>query len=76
MCPLLAYGAEFDMIVPNDIIQPIADRLIAADEPVEYRLAKNEGHTLMVGPLLRPSIEWLLAHKKHPPTVPQPDTGQ
>lgn len=62
MCPLLVYSAEFDFIVPDARIRPIAERLIEARDPVEYRLAEDEGHTLMVGPLLRPSVEWLLTH--------------
>lgn len=66
MCPLLVYSAEFDIIVPDARIRPIAQRLINANEPVEYRLAKDEGHTLMVGPLLRPSIQWLLTHTRQP----------
>ncbi|MCA9305520.1 MAG: hypothetical protein KDA16_03255 [Phycisphaerales bacterium] len=71
MCPLLVYSAEFDIIVPDARIKPLADRLIAADEPVEYRLAKDEGHTLMVGPLLRPAIDWLLTHSRGKPEAPE-----
>ncbi len=70
IAPLLVIGAQFDPIIPLSRIEPVARRLMSADEPVVFRVAASEGHTLMVGPALRESVRWLLSHTRVPDAGP------
>lgn len=75
IAPLLVVSAQFDPIIPLSRIEPVARRLISADEPVVFRVAAAEGHTLMVGPALRESVRWLLSHRRPhdaAPLAPEP----
>lgn len=64
LAPTLVICAELDGVVPLARVQPAAEAAIKAGLPVEFRLKKNYGHTLMVGMALPEAIEWLLARSK------------
>lgn len=59
--PVLAYPAEFDRIIPAERVRAAAEAAQKEGLPVELREAKGQGHTLVVGAVLRECIEWLLA---------------
>ena len=56
----MVYGAEVDPLVNAGQLQRGAERAAARGLPVEFRLQKNYGHTLMVGKVLPEVVEWLL----------------
>jgi predicted esterase len=66
LAPTLIIGAEFDPLIPAARLQATADAARAAGLPVEYRLARGYGHTLLVGDYLGQAIEWLLQHTLDP----------
>ncbi|MFO0945562.1 MAG: hypothetical protein U1D30_06410 [Planctomycetota bacterium] len=66
--PTLVIAAELDGIVPIAMLQPGAEKSHAAGLPVEFRLLKDFGHTLMVGDQLQSAIVWLLSHEKGNPS--------
>jgi len=61
--PTLVVAAELDTVVPARGIQSGAEKAIAAGQPVEFRLLKDQGHTLMVGRVLPEAVQWLLERK-------------
>ncbi len=62
LTPTLVIGAQLDPIIPAARLEKSAAAAKAAGLPVEFRLAENQGHTLVVGTKLRESIEWALSH--------------
>lgn len=69
--PTLVYGAEVDPLVNAGQLQRGAERAAAAGLPVEFRLLKNYGHTLMVGRVLPEVVEWLLPKRLDPAAKPR-----
>lgn len=58
--PVLAIAAELDPIIPASRIEEGAKKAAERGLPVEYRLQKDYGHTVMVAAVLPEVIEWLL----------------
>jgi pimeloyl-ACP methyl ester carboxylesterase len=58
--PVLAYAAELDRIIPAARVRSAAEAARDAGLPVELREAKGQGHTLVVGGVLRECVEWLM----------------
>lgn len=63
VCPTLVLGAQFDALVPAAQLEKNAANAKASGQSIEYRLAENQGHTLVVSARLRESVEWLISHK-------------
>lgn len=59
--PVLAIAAELDPIIPAARIEEGAKKAAERGLPVEYRLQKDYGHTLLVAAVLPEVIEWLLS---------------
>jgi pimeloyl-ACP methyl ester carboxylesterase len=64
MAPTLFVAGEIDSIVPAARVRAAFDKATAAGYPVEYRLARDHGHTLIVGDRLPDVIAWLLARQR------------
>ena len=62
--PTLVIAAEHDPLARPGRVEPGAQKAIDAGLPVEYKLMKNYGHTLVVGDIMHDTIEWLLKHKR------------
>jgi predicted esterase len=69
--PLLVVGAEFDPIIPAPGLAAAAEVSRKSAAPIEFRLAKDLGHTLMVGFELPGAIEWLLTHELKREPLPE-----
>ncbi|MBI1783802.1 hypothetical protein HYR69_01540 [Candidatus Sumerlaeota bacterium] len=63
IAPTLAIAAELDMVIPLARLQPGIEKAAAAGLPIEFRIIKNYGHTLVVGAQLPDAVKWLLEHK-------------
>jgi acetyl esterase/lipase len=61
--PVLAYAAELDRIIPAARVRASAEAAREAGLAVELREAKGQGHTLVVGGVLRECVEWLMAKR-------------
>lgn len=61
--PVLMIAAELDPIFPAARARGFAKQAEKAGLPLELRVKKNYGHTLMVGPCLEEAVEWFLAGK-------------
>jgi len=61
--PTLVIAAEHDPLARPGRVEPGATKAIEAGLPVEYKLMKNYGHTLVVGDIMHDTIDWLLKHK-------------
>jgi len=57
----LIVAGEFDPIAAPARIEPLFKKAREAGYPVEFRLIKNYGHTLLVARVLPEIIDWLLA---------------
>lgn len=66
--PTLVIAAELDGIVPAEMLRAGAEDAIQAGMPIEFRLLKDYGHTLMVGHQLPDAIDWLLSRHRNPPS--------
>ncbi len=62
--PTLVIAAEHDPLARPGRVEPGAQKAIDAGLPVEYKLVKNYGHTLVVGDIMHDTIDWLLKHKR------------
>lgn len=62
--PTLVIAAELDGLIPAKAIQESAEKAAAAGTPIEFRLLRDYGHTLMVGNQLPVAVEWLLARRR------------
>jgi len=62
--PTLVIAAELDPLARPGRVEPGAQKAIDAGLPVEYKLMKNYGHTLVVGDIMHDTIDWLLKHKR------------
>ncbi len=62
--PTLVVAAEHDPLARPGRVEPGATKAIEAGLPVEYKLMKNYGHTLVVGDIMHETIEWLLQHER------------
>lgn len=62
--PTLVIAAEHDPLARPGRVEPGAKKAIDAGLPVEYKLMKNYGHTLVVGDIMHDTIDWLLKHKR------------
>lgn len=62
--PMLVIAAELDGLIPAKGIQESAEKSAAAGTPIEFRLLRDYGHTLMVGNQLPVAVEWLLARRR------------
>lgn len=62
--PTLVVAAELDPLARPGRVEPGAQKAIDAGLPVEYKLMKNYGHTLVVGDIMHDTIDWLLKHKR------------
>jgi hypothetical protein len=51
-------------LVTPERVKTGADAAAKAGLPVEYREAKNYGHTLLAGAKLDEALEWLIAHNR------------
>ena len=71
LAPTLVYGAEVDPLVNAGQLQRGAERAAARGLPVEFRLQKNYGHTLMVGKVLPEVVAWLLPKRLDPAAKPR-----
>ncbi len=61
-CPTLVFGAQLDPLMSAEVLAKKVAAAKAAGHTIEYRLAENQGHTLIVSAKLRESVEWLLTH--------------
>lgn len=71
MPPMLIIAAELDALAgPNAAERgaKVAGKARANGVPIDYRIMRDWGHTLCVGPALPDAIDWLLAHSRAPPT--------
>ncbi len=59
----LVIAGELDPIVSPARIEPAFKKARAAGYPVEYRLIKNFGHTLLVAKVLPDVTDWLLGRR-------------
>jgi predicted esterase len=68
IAPTMIIGADADPILAGAgmDVSKVADDARRAGLPVEFRLMKNEGHTLVVGDALPDAIDWLLKHELKP----------
>lgn len=66
MSPTLMIGADVDPILSGVgmDLQKVADDAKRNSLPVEFRLMRNEGHTLIVTDVLPDAIEWLFKHEQ------------
>lgn len=62
--PLLVVAGELDPLARPEGLKKGAERLAAAGRNVEYRLAPDYGHTLIVGAKLPEVVAWMLAHTR------------
>lgn len=62
--PVLLLAGELDPLIPASRIKDGADAAAKSGLPVEYREAKDYGHTLLVGAKLGEAVEWLVAHTR------------
>lgn len=62
--PTLVIAAEHDPLARPGRVEPGAQKAIDEGLPVEYKLMKNYGHTLVVGDIMHDTIAWLLKHKR------------
>ena len=62
--PTLLSAGELDPLVTPERVKAGADAAAKAGLPVEYREAKNYGHTLLAGAKLDEALEWLIAHNR------------
>jgi predicted esterase len=62
--PTLVIAAELDPLARPARVEPGAQKAIDAGLPVEYKLIKNYGHTLVVGDIMHDTIDWLLKHDR------------
>ena len=69
MAPTLFIAGEIDPIIPASRVRATYDIAKAAGHPVEFRLAKGYGHTLLVGDHLSEAIDWLFTHRRKPAEV-------
>ncbi len=63
MPPTLVISGELDPLMKKDQVEAGVAAAKAAGLPVELRLIKDRGHSLLVGEELPGAIEWLLRHK-------------
>lgn len=74
--PLLAVAAELDPLSPPARVEAAAAAARSRGISVEYRLARDQGHTLVVGAVLDDIITWLLARSSPAPAgAGAPPTG-
>lgn len=73
LAPTLLIAAENDLINRGNRSQTAASRAAGAGAPVEYRLVRDYGHTLVVGHVLPDVMDWLLS--KRPASKTQPGDG-
>ncbi len=59
--PLLVIAAELDPIIPPEQIEPSATKAAERGLPVEFRLKRDYGHTLLVPAVLGEAVQWMLA---------------
>lgn len=81
IAPFLAVAAELDSLSPvaqarrrsEEALKELVDE---GRSPVEFRQARNQGHTLVVGACLGEVVEWLLKHRlasdRTAPAPPRP----
>jgi len=63
VAPMLVITAERDGIVPAGRLRQPREGRDTDRGPVEYRLARGWGHTLVVGATLPEAVDWLLARR-------------
>lgn len=68
MAPTLVIAGELDPLIPAARLRTGVEAAAAAGLPVEFRLARNYGHTLLVGDHLESCMDWLLERQ----LVPRP----
>lgn len=71
--PVLAYAAERDRIIPAARVKANAEAGAKAGLAVEYREAKGQGHTLVVGAVLRECVDWMLGVTRRSASTPRED---
>ncbi len=62
--PTLAIAGELDPLMKASQVEAGAAKAKAGGLPVELRMIKGRGHTLIVGEQLPEAIDWLLKHRK------------
>ena len=72
MAPTLFLAGEIDPIVPASRVRSAYESAKAAGFPVEFRVAKNYGHTLLVGDHLPEAIAWLFERRRTPAKTEEP----
>ncbi len=65
-------GAEIDPIIPASRVARTAKLAKDAGLPVESITIPNYGHTLVVGKVMKDSLDWLLEHRR----TPRPDASR
>jgi pimeloyl-ACP methyl ester carboxylesterase len=68
--PMLVFAGEFDPLFPARRMREQATQAAKDGRRVEFREAKGNGHTLIVGAKLAEAVEWMLARKLEPPPAP------
>lgn len=66
-CPTLVIGAALDPIFSPERMKRGVEASLAAGHPVEWRLAENAGHTLVVTTELAAVLDWLLPRRSSKP---------
>ena len=63
LAPVLVIGAALDAIIPESRVRAGAMGAIERGLPVEYEVAEEDGHTLVVGLWLERAVDWLQARR-------------
>jgi predicted esterase len=64
VCPMLLVAADLDPIFPLSRMTAAAEAARAVGQPVELRVIRDAGHTLVVNNELAAVVQWLLAHRR------------
>lgn len=62
--PALIYAAEIDFLMNAAGAQRAAEQARAAGADIEFRLARDQGHVLVVGAVLPEAVAWLMERKR------------
>jgi pimeloyl-ACP methyl ester carboxylesterase len=64
--PTLVYCGELDPIVPASRLTAETERAKRSRLPVELRVLKDRGHTLVINDAMPKAVEWVLKHSSRP----------